>query len=155
MSIASSASLGTPYWKTMGIPNDQGFFFHLRDDCHLSLHYTKIGVSGIHSQHLQHNRSGIGKRYLPSKCAFLTRITQRDFLLYLAIPDHTRNDLDLVRIPEPTGLCGTSSTHSDSSPYSQFLACRGTDIWRWDEQLHDKTMDLQQDSLTQHLLPGD
>ena len=64
-----------------------------------------------------------------------------------------RHDLNLVGVPEPTGLGGAPSSHGDFDPHRQGLTHGGADVGSGREQRYDEAVNLQQHALAQQVLP--
>ena len=114
----------------------------------------EVRIGRIHGYHLYHDHPRIGNGQFSTEDADDPGKTQRDFLHHLTPTQYPTYHLDLVGIPQPTGLDGTPSGHGDGGPDFQGLPCRQFRLWGWHQQLHRETVNLQNNPFAQDMLAG-
>ena len=113
---------------------------------------AEVGVGRVHGQHHQLDHAPAGKHKLAGIGAALASESERGFRYDVAVAQQPRHYLNLVGVPEPTGLGGAPSSHGDFDAHRQRLTRPDFGTGDRRQQIHDKAVNLQQHALAQQVL---
>ncbi len=123
-------------------------------DFHHSLHNSHVGGLRLNGKHLEFGATRLLDRkhtLVDARLAGKLERYLRDDPVTLQQACH---DLDTVGIPEPPGLCGTASGHRHPYTNRQIITHTETRVFARREELDGKTVNLQNDAITEYIFAG-